>query len=248
MPEGGFILEINERAADIPKGAGAMLEHALAINNLIDSVFEPSRHAEGQDWYDRLPWIVEAKWFVRPDQKKNWVQADTTPALELTSPGTRPEIEVRLYDSDGDVVRTIAAEIAIWYDGYDRTDSALYVSPTTTLTVAEMTELLTDAVFGPGCQDSDPNPDRTNTDERQEFKMDAEYRAGEILENETTADLRRIARITQNGLSWRSNGPQTIAIRLEETTITVSTTTRDEQNEETRTFARSELATATAAL
>ena len=245
VPADGFIIKIDESEANTPIVIGAMLERALAVNTLSDSAFRPEAECEGQNWYDALPVAVKATWFVRKNETKPWFETSSPEGGDLTSSAsTRTEIEVRLYDQDGKVIRKLATDVMFWYDvdmadGREADDLGIYVSPTTDLTVQTLAKLLIDTMFWFNVE--------SDIDERRlkEFEIDAGYRATEILEDETTADLRRIALIAENELRWRVQDAGSIEILMAPNGVTVtrrpSGVDNDTTDKDTLTFTRAEL-------
>ena len=245
VPADGFIIKIDETEANTPIVIGAMLERALAVNTLSDSAFRPEPECEGQNWYDALPVAVKATWFVRKNETKPWFETSSPKGGDLTSsPSTRPEIEVRLYDQDGKVIRKLATDVMLWYDvhmadGREADDLGIYVSPTTDLTVQTLAKLLIDTIFWFNVE--------SDIDERRlkEFEIDAGYRATKILKDETTADLRRIALIAENELRWRVQDAGSIEILMAQNGVTVTRRPNGADNDttdnDTLTFTRAEL-------
>ena len=190
------------------KRAGAVtLERALARNGMLAGAYEPNDRVKGQAWYDALP-RIEAYDIVAagPDGSEfNITKAEKLKSkarhealAKFQAPQTRTTLKLVPADEGrGAVPGPLPTDMAM-VGNPDKDDEDCFrvlVAPETTLTTAELRNLLMQAYFTP--------EDEDDGNEHVEFRNRAEYHAARIIAGDAEADLRQILRVAHNELPWR---------------------------------------------
>ena len=216
VPNGSpaLIVNIGQHDGEMKSRAAAVtLERALERNGMLSSAYEPDDKVRGQAWYHAIPQIKDYDVIATdPDDpaaagvnitriEERLSSTERAEALaEFEAPRTRTALKLVPTDdgAGGHVPAPLPTDMAIVgdLDEDDEDDFRVLAAPDTTLTTAELRNLLTQVYF-------DPEDREDAANERIEFQNRAEHHAARILTNDTEADLRQILRVAHNELPWR---------------------------------------------
>ncbi|MCY4507287.1 MAG: hypothetical protein OXG35_10040, partial [Acidobacteria bacterium] len=137
-------------------------------------------------WYDTIPRVTHLECYARDDK------TEFAPLRKKTARHGReseaPELELRLYGPDGEVVRTLPTDLGITRTDESRYEAKAILGKDPTLTVDELTTLLIKA-FDPGYTYLGED------DEHETFRTEMKTEALALLEGDEQAELHDALRI-----------------------------------------------------